>query len=193
MVINRNLWIFALELTSLRMNRIGVFCSASSNIDAIYSDNAQLFGEWLGKNNKTLVYGGVNRGLMEVIGKTAHRYGGEVIGVIPKKLQEHASEYLDQRIITEGLSDRKETILQYSDILVAFPGGIGTLDEVFHVLAGKYIGAHNKKVIFYNINGHYSSLLTCLAEYKRNGFVGTDLSSLYEVANTDSELRTLLK
>ena len=175
------------------MNSIGVFCSASSNIDVIYTDYATTFGQWLGENNKTLIYGGVDRGLMEIIGKAAHSAGGKVIGIVPAKLQDHASQYLDEKMITESLSDRKDNILKLSDKLVAFPGGIGTLDEVFHVLASLYIGTHNKKIIFYNINGYYSSLLTCLAEYKRKGFISSNLSDLYEVANTDTELETLLK
>ena len=175
------------------MNSIGVFCSASSNIDSIYIVFASAFGQWLGENKKTLVYGGVARGLMEVIAKSANLAGAKVIGVVPKKLQEHASKYLNEKLITENLSDRKDTILNRSDVLIALPGGVGTLDEVFHVIAGKYIGLHNKKVIFYNINGYYSNLLTCLAEYKREGFVGSNLSDLYEIANTENELKMLLK
>ena len=48
---------------------------------------------------------------------------------------------------TVNLSDRKDVIVEESDILVALPGGIGTLDEVFHVMAASTIGYHHKKVI----------------------------------------------
>lgn len=175
------------------MKNIGVFCSASSNIDAIYQDCAADFGQWLGKNDKTLVYGGVERGLMEIIARNTNQNGGKVIGIVPELLQERASSYLSSKIISKDLSDRKDYILEHSDQIVAFPGGIGTLDEVFHVMCSRYMKYHDKKIIFYNINGFYSSLLTCLAEYKRKGFVNSNLSDLYEVANTDAELKALLK
>ena len=175
------------------MKNIGVFCSASSNIDAIYQDSAAEFGKWLGKNNKTLVYGGVERGLMEIVASNTNQHGGKVIGVVPELLQDKTSRYLNETIICKSLTDRKDLILEHSDQLVALPGGVGTLDEIFHVMAAKYLKYHNKRIIIYNLNGYYSGLLTCLAEYKRNGFVGTNLSDLYIIANTDTELKALLK
>ena len=43
------------------------------------------------------------------------------------------------------------------------PGGVGTLDEIFHVIAAASIGYHRKKVIFYNEYGFYDELLkACL-------------------------------
>ena len=47
------------------MEKIGIFCSASGSIDPIYFDAAHQIGEWMGKNGKTLIYGGANLGLME--------------------------------------------------------------------------------------------------------------------------------
>ena len=100
------------------------------------------------------------------------------------------STYLDEMIRTHNLSDRKDIILQQSDVLVALPGGIGTLDEVFHVMAAASIGYHQKKVIFYNANGFYSPLLAVLSELQARGFARHPLSSYYEVANTFNELTT---
>ena len=48
------------------MEKIGIFCSASGSIDPIYFDAAHQIGEWMGKNGKTLIYGGANLGLMEL-------------------------------------------------------------------------------------------------------------------------------
>jgi predicted Rossmann-fold nucleotide-binding protein len=53
-------------------------------------------------------------------------------------------------------------MLQESDVMVALPGGIGTLDEVFHVMAACSIGYHQKKVIFYNVEGFWNDLLAFL-------------------------------
>ena len=47
------------------MEKIGIFCSASENIDKMYFESARRIGEWIGQTGKTLIYGGANLGLME--------------------------------------------------------------------------------------------------------------------------------
>lgn len=108
-------------------------------------------------------------------GQSSQRKRGHVIGVVPSKLEENGkvSTYPDEIIATHDLSDRKDIILQQSDVLVALPGGIGTLDEVFHVMAAASIGYHQKKVIFYNADGFYNPLLAVLSELQARGFTVT--------------------
>ena len=175
------------------MKNIGVFCSASEQIDPIYQQSAKTLGEWLGHHEKTLIFGGVNRGLMEVIARATQSTGGEVIGVIPKILLSHASKHVDRYITVSDLSQRKDVILEKSDVLIALPGGIGTLDEVFHVLAQRTLNYHSKKVIFYNPNHFFDQLLDTLYFFQQEGFIRNKLADLYAVAKTEADLNTLLK
>lgn len=177
------------------MKKIGIFCSASENIDKMYFESARQIGKWMGESNKTLIYGGANLGLMECIAGAVKEYGGTVIGVVPSKLEENGkvSKYLDQMIHTQNLSDRKDIITEESDILVALPGGVGTLDEVFHVIAAASIGYHQKKVIFYNEYGFYNELLKTLSTLEEKGFARQPFSTYYEVAETLDELKEKIK
>lgn len=177
------------------MKKIGIFCSASENIDKMYFESARQIGKWMGESNKTLIYGGANLGLMECIAGAVKEYGGTVIGVVPSKLEENGkvSKYLDQIIHTQNLSDRKDIITEESDILVALPGGVGTLDEVFHVIAAASIGYHQKKVIFYNEYGFYNELLKTLSTLEEKGFARQPFSTYYEVAETLDELKEKIK
>lgn len=177
------------------MEKIGIFCSASENISSVYFDSARRIGQWMGENGKTLVYGGANLGLMECIARAVKEYGGYVIGVVPSKLEENGkvSTYPDRIISTRNLSDRKDVITEESDVLVALPGGIGTLDEVFHVMAAASIGYHYKKVIFYNLNGFYDRLLLALEELQDLGFARQPLTDYYETANSFEELTTKIE
>lgn len=193
MVVNRKLWIFVINQSFHNMKNIGVFCSSSNEIDDIYVDSVSTIGKWLGENKKTLIYGGVDRGLMEVIAKQTHKHGGKVIGLVPDIIKDCKSQYADEIIITKDLSERKDRFLELSDIVVALPGGIGTLDEIFHTLACATLDYNPPRVILYNINGFYSNLLTCLAEFKKHGFIKKPLSELFTIANTESELKSLLK
>ena len=177
------------------MDRIGVFCSASEVIDSIYFDKAQEFGRWMGQNKKTLVYGGANLGLMECVAKAAKENGGFVMCVVPTKLEERGavSDLLDVTFRVDNLSERKDAMLRESDVLVALPGGVGTLDEVFHIMAAASIGYHTKKVILYNINGFWNGLLAFMDELKGKGFARRPMEQFYGVANSFEELIDLLK
>ena len=144
---------------------------------------------------KTLVYGGANMGLMECIAHTVKEHGGKVMGVVPTKLEEkgRVSDLLDVTFHTVNLSDRKDVILRESDILVALPGGVGTLDEVFHVVAAATIGYHTKRVVLYNIDGFWDSMLAMLQQMETKGFIRRPLNQFLNVATTLDELKDLLK
>ena len=96
----------------------------------------------MGETGKTLVYGGASLGLMECVAQAVKTNGGHIIGVVPAKLEENGkvSALPDRIINTRNLSDRKDMIVEESDVLVALPGGVGTLDEIFHVMAAASIG-----------------------------------------------------
>ena len=173
------------------MEKIGIFCSASENIDKMYFESARQIGEWMGQKGKTLIYGGASLGLMECVARAVKENGGKVIGVVPAKLEENGkvSILLDEEIHTRNLSDRKDIITEKSEVLVALPGGVGTLDEIFHVIAAASIGYHRKKVIFYNEYGIYDELLKALHTLEDKGFARQPFSTYYEVANTLNELK----
>lgn len=176
------------------MNKIGIFCSASDDIAPVFMEKARELGAWLGKNHKWLVYGGSNQGLMEAVAGETKANGGMLMGIVPTKLEEKGavSDLLDVTFHTVNLSDRKDLMLQESEILVALPGGVGTLDEVFHVIASATIGYHSKKVIFYNIGGFWNGLLDFLKGLESQHFAHRPLSNFFQTANSFEELTGML-
>ena len=174
------------------MEKIGIFCSAAEHIDKTYFDAAGQLGQWMGENGKTLIYGGASLGLMECVAAAVKGKGGTVVGVVPSRLEENGkvSGLPDRIIHTRNLSERKDVMVEESNVLIALPGGIGTLDEVFHVLAAASIGYHRKKVIFYNVGGFYNKLLGVLDDLQQKGFCRHPLAYYYEIATTFEELTT---
>ncbi len=172
------------------MIKIGVFCAASASIDESYFESASQVGKWIGENGYTLVYGGADMGLMECVAKATKASGGNIIGVVPTKLEENdrVSELPDQIVHTQNLSDRKDEIVALSDYLIALPGGVGTLDEIFHTIAAASIGYHHKKILFYNTNGFYNTLLKALSEIAEKGFIRHSLSDYYDVVDSLDQL-----
>ena len=104
-----------------------------------------------------------------------------------------ASSLPDETIPTAGLSDRKDTMIALSDILVALPGGIGTMDEIFHTLAEASLGYHAKKLILYNVNGFYAPLLEMIEMLRQRHFVRKSLERHLLAARNFEELKNLLQ
>lgn len=176
------------------MNRIGVFCAASNNVDSGYYELAETLGRWLGENKKTLVYGGANSGLMESIAKGTKAAGGKVVGIVPKILEakRKVSSFVDEIVPCNDLNDRKAILVERSDILVALPGGVGTLDEIFTVMASHSIGYHNKRVILFSLDGFWDGVVEVLQELDRKHFVNVPLDRYMAVARSWEELYSYL-
>jgi uncharacterized protein (TIGR00730 family) len=175
--------------------KITVFCSANNNIDKLYFDKARELGEWIGKNNETLVYGGCDLGLMEETAKAVRSNGGQVIGIVPTRVEKngHASKHLDIEIPCQDLSDRKALMIAQSDIIIAMPGGLGTLDEIFTVAAAAAIGYTNKKVILYNINDFWDTLLILLHEMEQKNFMRESYSTHLLNAHSLEEIKQFVE
>ncbi len=176
------------------MERIGVYCSSSVKIDKKYFDAAQQLGEWIGSNGKWLVYGGSNRGTMGTLAAAVKQSGGRVMGVVPTALEERdiVSDDLDVNFRCENLSDRKDIMIQESDILVALPGGVGTLDEIFTTMAARSLNYHGKKTVLYNLDGFWNPLIQLLADIEQKGFANCPYSTMFCVADTFDELTDIL-
>ena len=176
------------------MKKIAVFCSASENIDRIYKQKAEELGAWMGETGKWLIYGGTNRGLMEVLARSTKSHGGFVMGVVPSIVEErgNVSDLLDVTFKTENLSDRKDVMLRESEIALALPGGVGTLDEIFHVMASATIGYHHKQVVLYNIDGFWDGIIDFLSGLEKQHFAHSPLDSFFKVADNFEELVSIL-
>jgi uncharacterized protein (TIGR00730 family) len=173
---------------------ITVYCGSRTGNDPAFAKASLSLGRWLCENGHTLVYGGAAKGLMEATAAAAKSAGGHIVGVVPDILisRNCVSTLLDKQITVANLSERKDAILDRSDILVALPGGVGTLDEVFHVMAGATIGYHDKKVIFYNVNNFWNSMLAALADFRNKGFLRGEPDRYFAVADTLEELKNII-
>lgn len=194
-MVPQKMQIFVFTNRNKDMDKIAIFCSASDNIAPVFAEKACELGAWMGRNKKTLVYGGANIGLMECIARAAKENGATVIGVVPTKLEERGrvSTWIDVTFRTDNLSDRKDLMLNESEVVVALPGGVGTLDEVFHVMAAATLDYHRKKVIFYNINGFWNGVIDFLSGLEQQHFAHHPLNRFYAVAGNLEELTELLK
>ena len=171
--------------------KICVFCSANEQIDPDFFRATEELGQWAAKNGHVIVYGGVNQGLMECLGRAAHEAGGRTIGVVPTIVEKtgRTSQYVEIEIPCDNLTDRKQLMMDQADVFVALPGGIGTLDEVFTVAASATIGYHQKPVILYNLKGFWNPLIALLDDLGQRGMVRGEWRQYIRVATSIDELQ----
>ena len=173
---------------------IGVFCSANNQIDAAFFQQTEELGRWVAKSGHVIVFGGVNQGLMECLAKAVKEAGGKTLGVVPSIVEEtgRTSQYNDRVLTCNNLSERKQLMLDESDVFIALPGGVGTLDEVFTVAASYTIGYHHKRVILYNMKGFWDSTIRMLDDLQQRGMVRGQWRDYICVANNLDEMGDLL-
>ena len=174
--------------------KICVFCSANQQIDHDFFELTRELGRWAAGEGHSIVYGGVNCGLMECLAKAVKEAGGQTIGVVPMLVEKsgRTSDYVDVEIPCDNLSDRKQLMMDQSDVFIALPGGIGTLDEIFTVAASATIGYHQKRVILYNMKGFWDSLVAMLDDLHTKGVTRKAWRTYIQVADSLDELQALL-
>lgn len=170
--------------------KIAVFCSANNNISREYFERTTELARWCREEGHTIVFGGCNMGLMGCLAEEK----GSLVGVVPRIIEQggRVSENLTVHIPCDNLSDRKDLMLLHSDVVVALPGGIGTLDEIFTVASGHTIGYHHKPIILYNINGFWDSLVALLDDLQQRGMIRGHWTDFIRTANTLEELKAML-
>ncbi len=175
--------------------KICIYCSANADIDPDFFRMTEELGRWAASNAHSIVYGGVNQGLMECVARAAHENGAQVVGVIPTLVEKSGriSEQVDVEMLCDNLSDRKQMMQDYADVFIALPGGIGTLDEIFSTAASATIGYHSKKVILYNMKGFWDALIALLDDLQEKGFTRKEWRNQIKVADSLEEIESILK
>ena len=102
------------------------------------------------------------------------------------------SDYVEIEIPCDNLTDRKQLMMDQSDVFIALPGGIGTLDEIFTVASSATIGYHQKTVILYNMKGFWDELITLLNDLQAKGMIRGDWRDYIKTADSIEEIIPLL-
>lgn len=147
------------------------FCSASFDIDPKYNQAAREYVRAACLRGYAIASGGTTKGTMKVVVDTARECGAQTLGVLPRFMAEVAHPSLDELIWTDTMSERKERLREDATVVVALPGGIGTLDEYFETLTLAKLGKFHGKVIAVNVDGFYDKLRELLDFYVEKGML----------------------
>lgn len=170
---------------------IAVFCAASDGARPVYRETAQELGRTLADRGIGLIYGGAKIGLMGAVADATLAAGGHVVGVIPHVLvdKEIAHDGLSELHVVDTMHTRKRLIGEKADAFLAMPGGFGTFEELFEVLAWQTLKLHAKPVVLLNVAGFYDSMLAFLDVCESEGMLRGNRHRLLIATNVDEALR----
>ncbi|HZY03555.1 MAG TPA: TIGR00730 family Rossman fold protein [Anaeromyxobacteraceae bacterium] len=145
----------------MTLRRVCVFCGSAVGARPAYRRAAARLGEALARRGLGLVYGGGSVGLMGVVADAALAAGGEVVGVIPRRMarKEIAHAGLSRLHVVPSMHARKAMMADLCDAFVAMPGGMGTLEELTEVLTWAQLGLHHKPCALLDVAGYWRPLI----------------------------------
>lgn len=148
--------------------RICVYCSSSNILEDKYKEAAQCFARAASLHNYTIVCGGSCKGLMGIIIDTMIEAGANVEGVMPEFMKnlEFQHPALHNIEVVSKMSERKDLLRENTDAVVAFPGGLGTLEEFIETYTLKRLGIYPGDVIIFNQDGFYDPLLSLFEHFE---------------------------
>ena len=174
-----------------RRKSVAVYCASASGARPEYAATAKALGRMLAEHGVDLIYGGGNTGLMGAVADGALAAGGHVVGVIPHVLVdlEVAHEGVSELHVTSTMHTRKAMMAERADAFLVLPGGYGTLEEMFEVLAWQTLKIHSKPVVLLNVAGFYNSMLTFLDVCDREGMLRGNRGILLVAESPEEALR----
>jgi len=170
---------------------VAVFCASANGTQPVYREVAEELGRALATNDVGLIYGGAKVGLMGAVADAALTAGGYVVGVIPHVLVdlEVSHEGISELHVVDTMHTRKALMGEKANAFLTLPGGFGTFEELFEVLAWQTLKIHTKPVVLLNVAGFYDTMLTFLDVCEREGMLRGNRKRLLVAETVDEALR----
>ncbi len=156
------------------------FGSARFHANNHYCKEAQRLAHTLGKKGYSVITGG-SKGIMEAANKGAFEAkSAESVGLNINLPREQCSNiYTTRQLTFDYFFVRKVMLLKYSLAYIIFPGGFGTLDELFEALTLTQTGKIQKITIFLYGKSYWEKLID---------FIQTTMVEHHTISKEDVEL-----
>jgi uncharacterized protein (TIGR00730 family) len=198
----RNVFLIAEEfrtgfeaVDSIDRPAVTIFGSARVREDDALYQRAQDLGRRFAEAGLAVVTGG-GPGVMEAANRGAHEAGGLSVGFnIDLPHEQHHNAYLDIGVTFKHFYARKTMLVKAAEGFVMFPGGFGTLDELFEALTLIQTG----KVLDFPVvlfgRDHWEGLLGWIRDRPlAEGFINSDdIDLLYVTDDPEEAVETILR
>ena len=179
------------------LNEIGpavtIFGSARLSAGNKYYDDAIAVAKMLADDGFAIITGG-GPGVMEGANRGAKKGKAHSIGLnIEIPMEQHPNKYQDISLSFRYFFIRKLMFIKYAMAYLIFPGGFGTVDEMFEALTL----AQTKKIQNFPIILYGSEYWKGLIDWMKNtlvpnGTIGGEDFALFSIVDTPEEIRFLI-
>lgn len=155
------------------LSTICVYCGSAPGLRESYVLAAREVGGLLAQKGIELVYGGGRAGLMGHVADGSLERGGRVTGIITQQLMDKELGHtgVQSLQIVESMHQRKMAMVRMAKGFIALPGGVGTLDELFEILAWAQLGLHTCPIGVLNVDGFFDPMLELMRHMEREHFL----------------------
>jgi hypothetical protein len=176
--------------SSYHIKNICVFGGSSPGKEIAFLEAANHLGQVLAEKKIHLVYGGGSLGLMGGVAIAAFLGGSQVLGVVPEALTKGdiIGRTIGEELQVSTMFDRMNTMFNHADAFIALPGGLGTLEEIFHISSWAQLHIHHKPIGLLNVNGFYDNLLSFLDQVVEQEFLTSSARQIIISAATAEQL-----
>lgn len=167
---------------------VAILTSSSNKIDAYYLSIARSIANYLASSGFDLVFGGCSTSMMgicyhefadqgrNIYSFTTQKYTDDIINL------EHAKHY-----IRETTFDLKKSLFENSDLIVALPGGIGTLSEILSFIEENRSNDKKVPIEIYDEDGYYQKLFEMLEVMQENKFLNSNITDFINISHNKEE------
>ena len=143
---------------------VSVFGSARTPEKDKWYKEARKFGKFMAAANIGVISGG-GPGIMEAANRGAYENEGVSVGVgIELPFEAEMNPYINVGVENRYFFTRKVMFMKYSQGYVVFPGGLGTLDELFEALTLIQCGHVHQQPIVLVGKKYWSGLMDWLMD-----------------------------
>ena len=177
-----------------KYKRITVWAGAAPTIAEVYHEPMFEVGQLLAKKKITMVYGIGDEGMMGAAFQGVRSKKGKVIGITTQKLLDlqckNPNLFKKGEIeVVDNLAERKRKMMDLGEVILAGPGGWGTMDEISDFAVSIQTGEIKKKpLIFLNFNNFWAPFGEMLFNMLQEGTLNKDKTDFIEFVNEPSEL-----
>ncbi|MDO4742125.1 MAG: TIGR00730 family Rossman fold protein [Candidatus Saccharibacteria bacterium] len=167
---------------------VTIFGSARLPQTHRYCKMAYELGGLLAKNGHAVVTGG-GPGIMEAASRGAYEIGGRTIGLnITLKHEQFPNPYLTDCLTFEYFFARKVSLAMASKVFVFFPGGYGTMDELFEILCLIQEEKMPKMPVFLIGKDYWRNYETIFKKMLRLGMIAPGDIKIFKITNDVDEV-----
>lgn len=169
--------------------RIFVCGGVNKNMDKKYMQGIHDLGVAMLERGHSIICTGSTTGAIGEIFNVYDKNNGKVKILIPNCYYDEAEAIASKHpsIIVNNLYLMQQIAIINSDVIVVLPGGNGTLAELHMLTDNIKAGFHKNRVVIYNINGYYDTVLETLKFAMKCGTMETKQFNEFHFVNSAKE------